>query len=554
MTEVVPIEQHDPFSAGLIGKRLGRYEILTRLASGGMAAIYVARAVGVAGFERLFAIKVLHPHLAYEHEFVAMFLDEARLAARIRHPNVISTFEVSDACDAGYYLVMEYVEGDHLGALMREAANARRRLPASVTLRVIVDALNGLGAAHELTDETGAPLHLVHRDISPQNIMVSTDGISRLTDFGVAKAASRISNTKEGQFKGKLAYMAPEHASDGKADQRSDLFAMGTILWECLTGQRLFRADNHAATLTKVCLDPIPMPSSVDPDLATFDNVLESALERDPDKRFQSASEFVDAIEANAAKLDGIAKSRAVSNLVKQYASDKLQKDRDLIKNAIAMIESNGFIPSADATVSLRPQPGAPLVSVPPLPYSIEAAADAQLSGPIPAEPAYEPKETSGSNRMIWVLGSIVIAISAGIGLAFALAGGEQPTRITTSPLDVKPSTITTQAPSTSEGQKPEISAITKPESISEPEPAERIAKPEAERKDETALSEKKPATARRPRFKRSSEIVPPPSAIKPVQPVVKPSEPAVKPTPASAPSKRGKPPQGEEILSNPYR
>ena len=211
----------------LAGRRLGRYEVLARLASGGMAGVYVARALGVAGFERLFAVKVLHPHLAHEQEFITMFLDEARLAARIRHPNVVPTIDISDTQDAGYYLVMEYIEGDHLGALLQQAYKLGTRLPPPIALRVIVDALEGLAAAHELTDESGRRINLVHRDVSPHNVMVGTDGIARITDFGVAKAEVRLSTTREGQFKGKLAYMAPEHASTGEADQRSDLFSAG---------------------------------------------------------------------------------------------------------------------------------------------------------------------------------------------------------------------------------------------------------------------------------------------------------------------------------------
>ena len=249
----------DPFSTSLAGRRLGRYEVLARLASGGMAGVYVARALGVAGFERLFAVKVLHPHLAHEQEFITMFLDEARLAARIRHPNVVPTIDISDTQDAGYYLVMDYIEGDHLGALLAEgvqarhapartdrAAHHRRRARRACTPRTT------------LTRREGRALNLVHRDVSPHNIMVGTDGIARITDFGVAKAEVRLSTTREGQFKGKLAYMAPEHASAGEADQRSDLFSVAIILWECLTGRRLFRAENQAATLNKICIEPIP--------------------------------------------------------------------------------------------------------------------------------------------------------------------------------------------------------------------------------------------------------------------------------------------------------
>src|SRR5690606_17737588 len=175
----------------LAGRQLGRYEVLTQLAAGGMAAVYIARAQGVAGFERLVAIKVLHPHLAYEHEFISMFLDEARLAARIRHPNVVATLDISDSQGDGYFLVMDYLEGDHLGALLGRAAKRGDRLPTGVVLRVLIEGLAGLGAAHVLNDEHGEPLKLVHRDVSPHNLMVGTDGIARLTDFGVAKAEVR---------------------------------------------------------------------------------------------------------------------------------------------------------------------------------------------------------------------------------------------------------------------------------------------------------------------------------------------------------------------------
>jgi serine/threonine-protein kinase len=413
----------DPFTSSLAGRRLGRYEVLARLASGGMAGVYVARALGVAGFERLFAIKVLHPHLAHEEEFITMFLDEARLAARIRHPNVVPTIDISDTQDAGYFLVMDYIEGDHLGALLQAAYKRGERLPSPVTLRVVVDALDGLAAAHELTDETGRRINLVHRDVSPHNIMVSTDGIARLTDFGVAKAEVRLSTTQEGQFKGKLAYMAPEHASNGEADQRSDLFSMGIILWECLTGRRLFRAENHAATLNKICIEPIPMPSSVDPELAPFDHVLEKALARDPNDRFQSAEEFAMAIEAAAATLGGLANQRAVAKLVQDYAAEKIARDMELVRTAIADM---GAAPMPD--VSAPPAPAGAIQPAPP------AAAEASPSLPASmAAPPMEPRR----NWPLVALGLLAV-IAIGLGVAALMMQGDE---VTASPLAEPPST-----------------------------------------------------------------------------------------------------------------
>ncbi len=441
MNEFAPIQQQvDPFAASLAGRRLGRYEVLARLATGGMAAVYIARAIGVAGFERLFAVKVLHPHLAHEEEFVTMFLDEARLAARIRHPNVVATIDISDTQDAGYYLVMDYIEGDHLGALMREASKTDvRRLSTGAALRIVVDALGGLGAAHELTDDQGRPLNLVHRDISPQNIMVGLDGIARLTDFGVAKAETRLSSTREGQFKGKLAYMSPEHASEGYTDQRSDLFAMATILWECLTGQRLFRAENHAATLNRVCLEPIPLPSSVLPALAPFDDILAKGLARNPDERYQSAADFVEEIEERASDIGGIGNKRTVATLVKQLAVEKIDNDRELIKKGVEAVKIRAV---TAATPSVE-QP-APVTPAKPPPVE-QQAAPALFAQPKPDRPAPQAYTGVGAQqerpvamergKAIWIAGGIVLILVLGASVAALLVDGKETGGITTSPL-----------------------------------------------------------------------------------------------------------------------
>lgn len=330
----------------MAGRQLGRYEILTQLASGGMASVYIARAQGVAGFERLVAIKVLHPHLAYEHEFVSMFLDEARLAARIRHMNVVPTIDISDSPGDGYFLVMEYIEGNHLGALLGAAAKQGERLPRPFVCRVLLDALQGLSAAHRLTDEDGQPLKLVHRDVSPHNILVGTDGIARLTDFGVAKADVRMASTRAGQFKGKLSYMAPEQASSSETDQRSDLFSVGIILWESLTGRRLFKGESNAATLNRLLNDTVVEPSSLWPELEPFDDVVMRALSRNPERRFQSADEFGEALELAAGR-GGAAKTRDVAEVVRELDADKLQDERTRVRDAIEMLGRAEFAESS---------------------------------------------------------------------------------------------------------------------------------------------------------------------------------------------------------------
>ena len=332
----------DQVSRPMAGRQLGRYEILTQLASGGMASIYIARAQGVAGFERLVAIKVLHPHLAYEQEFISMFLDEARLAARIRHLNVVPTLDISDSPGDGYFLVMEYIEGNHLGALLGRSAKQGERLPRPFVCRVLVDALQGLGAAHRLTDENGKALKLVHRDVSPHNILVGTDGIARLTDFGVAKADVRMATTRAGQFKGKLSYMAPEQASSGDTDQRSDLFSVGIILWESLTGRRLFKGESNAATLNKLLNDEVVPPSKLWADLEPYDELVMKALNRDPDKRFQTADEFAEALDATAGR-GGIAKTRDVAEVVRSLDAEKLKLERQRVRDAIETLGKTQF-------------------------------------------------------------------------------------------------------------------------------------------------------------------------------------------------------------------
>ncbi|MFS8065577.1 MAG: serine/threonine-protein kinase, partial [Byssovorax sp.] len=229
-----------------MGLRVGRYEILRSIASGGMARVHLGRAVGAGGFERQVAIKTMHPHLAEEADFVAMFLDEARLSARVHHPNVVATLDVQQD-DEGIFLVMEYVDGFALHEILVGSRKERSPLPFGLTLRIFLDLLAGLHAAHELTDGDGAPLEVIHRDVSPHNVLVGVDGAARITDFGIAHAAVRLSSTREGHLKGKLRYMAPEQLRGRKLDRRTDLYAAGAVLWEMLAGRCLVNGEDQGA-------------------------------------------------------------------------------------------------------------------------------------------------------------------------------------------------------------------------------------------------------------------------------------------------------------------
>ncbi|WP_231511842.1 serine/threonine-protein kinase [Chondromyces apiculatus] len=297
--------------------RAGRYETVRPIASGGMATVYLGRALGGGGFERLVAIKVLHPHVASEPEFVAMFLDEARLAAQIHHPNVVATL---DLVQDPLFLVMEYVDGPSLHALLRACKRQHHPLPLDIGLRIFLDTLAGLHAAHELVGPDGQWLRLVHRDVSPQNVLVGSDGISRITDFGVARAESRITTTRGGALKGKLGYMSPEQVKAQAVDRRSDVYAAGAVLWEVLTGERLFKADNEAAMITQILLGSPPGPRSVAPAIPeAIEAACMTALANDVNQRYPTAAAFAEGLERAVAMSPGVsfASSRAVAALVK---------------------------------------------------------------------------------------------------------------------------------------------------------------------------------------------------------------------------------------------
>ncbi len=321
-------------------KRLDRFELVAELAAGGMATVYLARLGGVGGFQRFVAIKRLHPHLARENEFIEMFLDEARLAARIHHPNVVPILEIGQS-DEGYYLVMEYIEGDTLGRLLARSAQSREKIPQAIGVRIVLDALAGLHAAHELKDDEGKPLDLVHRDVSPQNVLVGVDGSSRIADFGVARASSRLSTTRTGQLKGKLAYMAPEQVKEARTvDRRADIFAMGTCLWEVLACKRLFKGDGEADTMNRVLNEPIPQLRSVVPGIsAVLDTVVMKALERDRAKRYANAAEFADALERAARVVATLAAHREVAAYVDAVIGTEISQQREVVRAWLARSE-----------------------------------------------------------------------------------------------------------------------------------------------------------------------------------------------------------------------
>jgi serine/threonine-protein kinase len=305
-------------------EKVGKYELLLPIGSGGMATVFLARSLGVGGFARDIALKLVHSHLRADEESKMHLLEEAKLSARIRHPNVVSVQEV-DEDPFGLFLVMDYVEGDNLSGLERAARKGGKPLTDRLIARLINDALLGLHAAHELCDERGSPLGIVHRDFTPQNILVSVEGITRLTDFGVAKAADRAVRTKTGLIKGKIAYMAPEQARGHKLDRRCDVWAAGVVAWELIARRRLYTSEDDVSTLLRIVTEPPQRLREVVPEIAEeLDNAVGWALETDVERRCPNAETFRATLEAAWAKYDGMADTSELGVFVRDCVGQKL--------------------------------------------------------------------------------------------------------------------------------------------------------------------------------------------------------------------------------------
>jgi serine/threonine-protein kinase len=275
----------------------GRYVVYGEIASGGMASVQYGRLLGPHGFTRPVAIKRLHPHFAKEAEFLSMFIDEARLSARLVHANIIHTLDVIQT-PGELALVMEYVPGESLWMLLRLAREQGRAVPIAVASSLIASTLHGLHAAHEARGEAGEPLEIVHRDVSPPNILVGSDGIPRLLDFGIAKALGRIHSTPSGEIKGKLGYVAPEQLHATHVDRRTDVYGASAVLWEALTGSPLFDGPSEPAIVHRVLYDKIEAPSVHRKDVpAALDAIVSRGLARDMTERFATAHEMALAIE-----------------------------------------------------------------------------------------------------------------------------------------------------------------------------------------------------------------------------------------------------------------
>ncbi len=315
--------------------RLGRYELITRIGEGGMAEVQLALQRGPAGFEKLVVVKLVHENLAAQKDFVDMLLDEARVAALLKHPNVVDIYDLGQA-DGRFFIAMEYLEGEPLLAVLR-AGREGKRLDILSTARLVADTAEGLDAAHELRSMGGDPLELVHHDVSLGNIVVLYNGQVKLVDFGVAKATQSVSQNRRVQ--GKFSYMAPEKLRGGAGDRRSDIWSLGCVLWEALTLKRLFKGGNDSDTMRQVLESEIPTPSRINGEvIPAFDPIVMRALQRDPELRYPTAKEM-------AADLEEVLRKEAYggkNERIAKYMQATFKAHIDARKQLLQEVSSKG--------------------------------------------------------------------------------------------------------------------------------------------------------------------------------------------------------------------
>ncbi|WP_394848817.1 protein kinase [Pendulispora brunnea] len=381
------------------GYRLDRYELLCPIAHGGMASVWLARLHGKHGFEKLVAVKTILPQYASDPRFERMFLDEARIAAGIEHANVAQILDLGEQHEV-LYLVMEWIDGDSLSKLHRAVRKRDVAIPMGVVLRIVADIAAGLHAAHELRDPSGENLGVVHRDVSPQNILVSVSGAAKLIDFGIAKARDRVSaDTSAGLLKGKIQYMPPEQAVGKSVDRRSDVWALGAVMYYLLAGVPPYDAANQLATLHLLTSGdpPPPLPDTFPPEM---DALCRKAMAHDPEERIQTAAELQRAIESLMITAGCHTTAGDVAAFVHEHLGERAEARRKAVELALAASAERKRVQalltpetvegdSSDSARSSSPQRASQPTSVPP---SVRGASSGPISATAPAIPSQPPE------------------------------------------------------------------------------------------------------------------------------------------------------------------
>jgi serine/threonine-protein kinase len=502
-------------------RRLGKYELIARIAAGGMAEVYLARLRGPMNFQKAVVVKVIHPHLASQEEFLRMLLDEARLSALIKHPRVVDIYELG--CEEGvYFIAMEFIAGQPLTAVMGSGIAGRPIDPCSIA-RIIADAADGLHAAHELKGASGNTLGLVHRDVSPGNIMVLHDGGVKIVDFGIAKARGRLTISGVQQFKGKVGYVAPEQLSGGVVDRRTDVFGLGVVMWEALAMQRLFRSEDEQESLRAILSSEPPTPSAIRPEVPVeLSAICLKALAPFPDYRFQTAGEMRDAIESFLIRVGYFREAGAIRNYM-EHVFGRQHESRQRTVRRLAAITLTGEMPiTVDVTfdddddfpdVEIEHQPsaddpssdlarGTPVEQADRHTGSEDATVPVEaLTGPL-ARPVTRPSGTPAAARRITTDASrrpisrpgkkrrspllVALPLVGVIGAAGAASlvlwnrNSETPGSEPSAAVPQMAATATPEPPSAAPTAQPEASPETPPgeASPSEPSPVERTPSP----------------------------------------------------------------------------
>ena len=530
------------------GTMLGKFELLATIGTGGMASVLLARQRGPAGFEKVVVLKVIHAHMAQDPIAINMLLDEARVAAQIEHQNVVHTYELGEA-QGTYYIAMEYLAGESFAQVLKRASRSAPTLDPYLASRIVADAAEGLHAAHELKDLAGNPIEVVHRDVSPGNIVVLYKGGVKVVDFGIAKAHGRVTSTQDGELKGKYGYMAPEQIRNEPMDRRSDVFSLGVVLWEALALRRLFQADSVGATLMQILSTSRTPPSEHRPAVpAALDAVALKALSPDPRDRYQTAAAMKQAIE------DVIWQTRYGAVEIERHMTtlfaDRMEQRRTLLaqvsREALSATDLATLGAAFQEPVSSRGQPSpavahsptAPAVpSSPMAPRSAPSAMTARPSLPaLPMAPPMqlrEPRHPPKDRRIAIVLAAgLVVGVVAALAVGFVGGDADAPASAEPAvavggpaggPAELAPTAVEVAAPEPTEVPTPTITEIrAEPGAASDPG------------SDSDSDSDSDPASASPPEL--------PAVAITPTPTPVTRPEPVTRPTPVTRPEPTPRP------------
>jgi serine/threonine-protein kinase len=520
---------------------VGRYAIFDQIAAGGMATVHLARLVGSAGFSRVVAAKRMHRHFLRDPEFRRMFLVEAQLAARILHPNVVPILDVI-SLDDELIIVMDYVHGESLHGLLRTTSQARKGIPLAIGCAIAVAVLQGLHAAHEARNENGDPLGIVHRDVSPQNVLVGADGVARVLDFGIAKAIHAQNQTNPGSLKGKFSYMPPEVINGSPITRQADVFSAGIVLWEVLTNTMLFRGATEQERLLRILKGAYPSARQINPAVSpALERAVVKSLQVDPKDRYPTALDFAIEVERSVP----LASQRVVGEWVQRLAASTLDERNALIhaiETSVVVHEREVFV--APATPPPSPFPKAvdesdvlaepSLESTTPATYAFPSGERAISRGeavPSPITPTYalhsgeRPISTKAAAAMMGRRRIVVRAIAmaaVGIGATLALVWVvtsrapppiqviQAPARPTVVPLPAvepvpsEPQTMPTAVPS------PSVAEVLPP--AADPDPPSVVSLP-ARNKPRLSAAVERPARARPSPRRLPSPTIPPPRA-----------------------------------------